>query len=74
MTISEANYPVPENIERLIAEKGLKKRFVAERSNLSPNGLSDILNGRRSISPAEIVMISRAMDVDLGELFADTSA
>lgn len=71
MTVAESNYPLLDNLERLISEKGLKKNFVAEKAGLTPINLSDMFGGRRLIKPCEIVALAKALGVDYDELFAD---
>ena len=69
MNISRCNSIVPLNMMRIIREKGLKQKFIAERAGYSEQQLSDMLNGRKLIKPCDLYAIAGAMDVNVGELF-----
>lgn len=71
MTIAESNYPVAENLDRIIAKKGLKKIFVAEKAGIDGPGLSDILGGRKLIKPTDIRNFASVLDIGVDELFKD---
>lgn len=64
MSIAESNYPIPIILERIIAEKGLKKNFIAEKAGITPMMLSDILAGRRVVRPREIAALADAVGVE----------
>ena len=49
MAIAESNEPVASGLKLIIAQKGLRNGFVAEKSGFAPQELSDMLNGRRLI-------------------------
>ncbi len=72
MTISENNAPIPANISCIIQNKGLVQRAVAERAGFSAQQFSDMLNGRKIIKPCDILAISNAIGVSVGDLFVDT--
>ena len=63
MTISEANEPLSSGIRVIIAQKGFKNIYVAEKSGFTPQELSDMLNGRRLIKACDIPKLARAMEV-----------
>ncbi len=69
MTISELNHPVAENMERIIAEKGIKKGFVAQKAGLSPAEFSGILTGSRLIKVSEVKPFADALAVEVNALF-----
>lgn len=69
MTIREMNYNVPKAINRLIEEKGLKQKAVAERSGFTPQGFCDIMNGRKLIKACDIAAIATALGVEPNDLF-----
>lgn len=73
MSIAESNFPVPNNLERIIAEKGFRKSFIAEKAGFTPMMLSDILAGRRVVRPKEIALLADALGVEPADLL-DTSA
>lgn len=70
MTISEANTPLSEGIRKIIAQKGLKNLYVAERADFTPQELSDMLNGRRLIKACDIPGLALALGVEINEIYA----
>lgn len=69
MTVAEMNRPVTNNIIRLIEDKGLKNKAVAERAGFSQQNFSEILNGKRIIKICDVNMLANALGVTPGELF-----
>jgi len=69
MDISMLNGSVPDAIERIIVNKGMKKCVVATRANMTPQAFNDILNGRRLLKAHDIVLIAKALEVTPNELF-----
>ena len=70
MTIPEANTPLSEGIRKIIAQKGLKNLYVAERADFTPQELSDMLNGRRLIKACDIQRLALALGVEINEIYA----
>lgn len=64
---------IADNTRRIITERGLKNRAVAERAGFSENQFSAILNKRRVVRDIDVIAIARALGVTPNELFADTS-
>lgn len=69
MNIANFNYPVPENINRIIQEKGMKKCVVAERAGYKPQTFNDMLNGRKIMKAIDIKAIAEVLTVEPNELF-----
>lgn len=61
------------NINSIINQKGLKKRFVAEQIGMSLQQFSDTLNGRRNLKPDEIPAIAQVLEVTPNDLFGFVS-
>lgn len=72
MTIAKSNTPLPFNISRAIKARGMKNNAVAERAGFSKQQFSDMLNGRKIIKPCDILAISDAIGINVGDLFVDT--
>ena len=70
MTIPEANTPLSEGIRKIIAQKGLKNLYVAERADFTPQELSDMLNGRRLIKACDIPRLALPLGVEINEIYA----
>lgn len=64
---------IADNTRRIITERGLKNRAVAERAGFSENQFSAILNKRRVVRDIDVIAIACALGVTPNELFADTS-
>lgn len=72
MTIQEKNYCVPRAITRLIDERGMKQKAVAERCGMTEQQLTAILNGRKLLNPIDIASIAKALGVEPNDLFDET--
>ena len=48
MNIAEMNYPFANGIANLIRDKGLKQIYIAEKTGIGKQELSDMLNGQHS--------------------------
>lgn len=57
------------NIRRIIEEKGLKQRAVAEKAGISPNLFSSMLNERKLITAEHIPNIADSLEVSVNELY-----
>ncbi|MBC8586083.1 helix-turn-helix domain-containing protein [Youxingia wuxianensis] len=70
MTVTNHNANLPDNINRIINERGLKQCAVAERAGYSRQQFNDMLNGRKIIKPCDTLAIAAALGVEAGELYA----
>lgn len=69
MTIAEANEPLACGLRLLIAKKGLKNLYVAEKAGYTAQELSDMLNGRRLIKACDIPKIANALNVKADDIY-----
>ena len=46
-----------------ISQKGIKQRYICEKTGLSEDIISRILSGKRKILASEFLQICRALDV-----------
>jgi len=60
---------VATNLERIIAEKGYKKKVVAQRAGITAQNLSDMLKGRKIIRADMIPAFCMAMQVEPNEFY-----
>lgn len=60
---------VGQNITRIIKEKNLKLRIVAHDSNLDIEALRRYLKGSTIMGIDKALNISKALDVEISELF-----
>lgn len=70
MTIREANEPLVRGIKVIIAEKGLKNLYVAEKAGFTSQELSDMINGRRLIKACDVPKLATALGVGAGDIYA----
>ncbi len=63
------NSVVPENIERIIKEKGIKQYAVANRAGYTKQQFNDMLNGRKIIKAIDILAIAKALEVSPNDLY-----
>lgn len=70
MAIMEANEPLSTGLRIIIAKKGLKNMYVAEKAGYSNQELSDMLNGRRLIKACDIPKLAEALEVGLDDIYA----
>ncbi|MBQ7119860.1 MAG: helix-turn-helix transcriptional regulator [Oscillospiraceae bacterium] len=68
MSISQ----VAINAKKIIEQKGLKQKSVAERMGLSENQMSALLNGRKVIDSEIITSLCAALNSEPNELFEPT--
>lgn len=73
MKISECNAAVPQNLIRIIKDRGLKQNAVAQWAGYTNQQFTDMLNGRKLIKPCDITALASALDVSANDLFADAS-
>lgn len=71
MNATKYNAMLPINIACEVKARGMKYGAVAERAGFSKQQFSDMLNGRKIIKPCDILAISNALEMDVGELFTD---
>jgi transcriptional regulator with XRE-family HTH domain len=64
---SDAKDSLPERLNRLLAQKGLKKSEVVKRSQLNATFAYQIFSGDRKPSRNKILQIAFAMGLDLRE-------
>lgn len=60
---------IAENTKRIISEKGMKKRAVAERAGFSESQFSALLNNRKVIKDSDVIAIANALSVTPNDLF-----
>lgn len=69
MNIANFNFPVADNIERIIKERGLKQCSVASKAGFKKQPFCDMLNGRRLIKVSDVTIIAKALGVSTSELY-----
>lgn len=60
---------VVNNIKRIIAERGLKQKHVAEKSGFTEQEFSNMMNGRKRIDTSYIPCICFALGAQPNDLF-----
>lgn len=69
MTIKEANFPFDEGIMRLIRQKGLKQKYVADKAGYTTQEFSDMMNGRKIIKLCDIPRIATVLGVKADDIY-----
>jgi len=62
---------VARNLNRIIAERGLKKYAVAKMAGIRPQQFSYLLNGRKRFETYHIIKTAQALEVTPNELFSE---
>lgn len=57
------------NTKKIILEKGLKQKYIAEKMGITEQKMSDILNERKVVDDSVILSLCNALDVSPNELF-----
>lgn len=70
MTITEANEPVASGLRVIIARKGFKNLYVAEKAGFTSQELSDMFNGRRLIKACDIPRFAHVLGVKTDDIYA----
>jgi len=63
---------IESNIQRIICEKGLLQKHVAERAGFAPQAFSEMLHGRKTLKAQYIPNIAKALNVTPNEVFGVT--
>lgn len=61
---------VANNIRKVVAQKGMVQKVVAERSGFTEQQFTDMLNGRKIIRADYVPKIAEALNCTLDDLFA----
>ena len=72
--MEERNLSVANNIRRVIAQKGLVQKVVAERSGFTEQQFTDMLNGRKIIRADYVPRIAESLNCTLDDLFASCNS
>ncbi|MCM1336007.1 MAG: helix-turn-helix domain-containing protein [Bacteroides sp.] len=60
---------ISQNVKRIIEEKGLKQKSVAQKGGYKPQQFSNMLSGRKIIGGLDVLRIANALDVTPNDLF-----
>jgi len=55
---------INEALNAYVSERGIKQNFISEKTGLSVDAVSRILNSKRKISAEEFLKICDAIDLD----------
>lgn len=73
MRAKECNIQLPDNVTRIIKNRGLKHGAVAEKAGYSKQQFCDMMNGRKIIRPCDAVAIAKALEITMNELFGNNN-
>lgn len=60
---------VADNIRKIIEDRGLKQKAVAEKAGYTEQQFSNLLCGRKTIETEDVVKITKALDVLPNDLY-----
>lgn len=66
--------PIIKNTKKIIQERGIKQKVVAEKAGYTAQQFSNMLNERKIIECGDVLHISAALDVTPNDLFGITSS
>lgn len=64
---------INERLNVYVAEKGVKQVYIAQKTGLTPDTVSKMLNGNRRILADEFLLICNALNID-PNIFRNKSA
>ncbi len=64
---------INERLNVYVAEKGIKQVYIAQKTGLTPDTVSKMLNGNRRILADEFLLICNALNID-PNIFRNKSA
>lgn len=73
MRIDYFNSVVPENIAKIIAQKGLKQGFVAKSAGYTESQMTAMLKGRRVIKICDLLRLADVLEVSVNDLCSCSS-
>lgn len=65
---------VAKNVRRILSERGLKHKVIAEKAGYTEGQFSNILCGRKNIDTSDVLRISKALAVTPNVLYGFDTA
>lgn len=53
-----------ENIKKYLEEHGITQKFLCDKTGITPEKISNILNGKRKITGEELLKVAQALNVN----------
>lgn len=66
-----ANETLRENVKRIMKEKGIKQKKVAELIGMTQMQYSDLMCGRKTFTAEYVPLIAKALEVTPNDLFTE---
>lgn len=60
---------ITDTIKSIINDKGFKQRYIAEKTGIDEQRLSDMLHGRRRILATDIILLCEVLEVTPNKIF-----
>jgi transcriptional regulator with XRE-family HTH domain len=61
---------VNEKIKEYIESHGITQKFLCEKTGITPEKMSNLINGKRKVTGEELLLISKALDIN-ANIFLD---
>jgi len=59
---------IANNLKKILKEKGITQRELAEKSGLSTSAISDYVNGKNLVPPGKLQKIAESLNVSKGDI------
>lgn len=61
--------PISENLKKILDDRGLKQKYLAQKMNISEGVVSNMVNNRKTFDEELIIGVAEALDVDFNTIF-----
>ena len=55
---------VNENLRDYLESHGITQKFLVDKTGITPEKISNIMNGKRKVTGEELLLIARALEVN----------
>lgn len=63
---------VGENLRRLMTQRGITAKYLADKVEISPTHLSYVMNGKRNLTYELATKIANELNVSLAEIYGES--
>ena len=61
---------IAENVKKILQQQGTKQNFLAEKAGYKIGTFSNMMNGRKTITPFDIIKLCDVLNVTPNDLFS----
>lgn len=59
---------INQQIKEIVESKGIKQSYICQKTGMTPDAVSRILNGARKITGEELLLLCDLLDIDPRQL------